>query len=311
MTRPKAASIAVIGSINADTTYRVPHLPSPGETVLVNSRLDAPGGKGANQAAAIAALGAAVDFVGAVGADEAGASLSAGLAKRGVGLSHLFSVPGVPTGSAVIVVSNSGENSIIVHPGANAELSPTHVSEYFSDCSPEIVLTQCEIHVKTVQAIGENFTGTLIVNPAPMPVPGAALEAIIARANILIPNRTELAALAGTALPLSVDDVIACASGLSFSGDLVVTLGSEGALCFPGGPQSAPVMVESPRVASVDTSGAGDAFCGAFAVAIQQGKELVQAVEAANSVASWSVSQAGAQVDSVIPSFVTEKKLSR
>lgn len=301
------SSIAVIGSINADTSYQVPNLPAPGETVLVTSRLDAPGGKGANQAAAVAALGVAVDFVGAVGADEAGASLSAGLAERGVGLSHLVSVPGVATGSAVIVVSSSGENSIVVHPGANAELSPTHVAAYFSECSPEIVLTQCEIPVGTVQAIGECFSGTLIVNPAPMPIRSAALEAIVARANILIPNRTELAALAGTAVPLSVDDVIACAKGLSFSGELVVTLGSEGALCFPGGSQSNPVIVESPRVVTVDTSGAGDAFCGALAVAIQQGKELVQAVEAANAVASWSVSRAGAQVDSSIPSFVTEK----
>lgn len=307
MTSAHGAPIAVVGSINADTTYQVPHLPAPGETILGTSRLDAPGGKGANQAAAVAALGAAVDFVGAVGADDAGASLSAGLAKRGVGLSHLVSVPGAPTGSAVIVVSDSGENSIVVHPGANAELSPAHIAAYFSDCSPAIVLTQCEIPLETVQAIGENFSGTLIVNPAPMPGRGAALEAIIARANILVPNRTELAALAGTAVPLTVDDVVSCARGLSFSGDLVVTLGSEGAVCFPGGSQATPVVVESPRVDALDSSGAGDAFCGALAVAIQQGKELVEAVEAANAVASWSVTQPGAQVGSAIPTFAVEK----
>ena len=307
MSDTQGARIAVVGSINADTTYQVPHLPGPGETILGTSRLDAPGGKGANQAAAIAALGAGVDFVGAVGADDQGAALSAGLAQKGVGLSHLVSVSGTPTGSAVIIVADSGENSIVVHPGANAALSREHVETYLSDCSPEIILTQFEIPLDTVQAIGAEFTGILIVNPAPMPPPSPAVEAIISRANILVPNRTELAALAGMPVPMSLDEVIAATRSLSFDGDLVVTLGSEGAVCFAGGSDAEPVMVDSPEVVALDTSGAGDAFCGALAVAINEGKDLVAAVESANAVASWSVTQPGAQVSQAIPQVEPER----
>lgn len=303
MSSTKGAQIAVVGSINADTTYRVPRLPGPGETILGTSRLDAPGGKGANQASAIAALGSAVDFVGAVGTDDSGVVISSGLAEKGVGISHLVSVTDAPTGSAVIIVADSGENSIVVHPGANAAVSAKHVRTYLAERSPDIILTQFEIPLGTVEEIGLNFGGSLIVNPAPMPPVGRAVKAIISRADILVPNRTELAALAGMRVPMTLDEVIAAARSVSFEGDLVVTLGSEGAVCFPGGSQAEPVMVQSPEVVAIDTSGAGDAFCGALAVAIQGGKNLVEAVESANAVASWSVTQPGAQVFKEIPKF--------
>lgn len=293
--------IAVVGSINADTTYLVPHLPAPGETILGTGRLDAPGGKGANQAAAIAALGASVDFLGAVGDDGNGVALVEALAARGVGVERVAALKGVATGSAVIVVAESGENSIVVHPGANGELSPHHVADYLSNRAPDVVMAQLEIPLETVVEACKKAQGTVIVNPAPMPEKSPQLDKIIARADILVPNRTELAALSGQPVPQTHDDVVACAKMLNLEGQLVVTLGSDGALCFPDGVAGEVVSVASPVVSAVDTSGAGDAFCGALAVAIRQSKSLVDAVEYATKFASWSVTQPGAQVPQTTP----------
>jgi ribokinase len=293
--------IAVVGSINADTTYLVPHLPAPGETILGTGRLDAPGGKGANQAAAIAALGASVDFVGAVGDDGNAVVLVDALAARGVGVEHVMTLKGVATGSAVILVAESGENSIVVHPGANGDLTPDHVADYLGKRAPEVIMAQLEIPLDAVVEACQQAHGTVIVNPAPMPAPSPQLDDIIARADIVVPNRTELAALAGQPVPETHDAVVACARMLNLTGQLVVTLGSDGALCFPDGVTGDVISVASPVVSAVDTSGAGDAFCGALAVAIRQGKSLVEAVEYATKFASWSVSQPGAQVPATTP----------
>jgi len=301
VTGRRTVDIAVVGSINADTTYLVPHLPGPGETILGTGRLDAPGGKGANQAAAVAALGAGVDFVAALGHDDAGAMLLHELGERGVGVDHVHQLATSSTGSAVILVADSGENLIVVHPGANQELTPDHVGAFFSETGPEVVMAQCEIPLAAVLAACELASGTVIINPAPMPEPSLELDAIIQQADILVPNRTELASLAGTAVPETQAKVIECAMRLNFEGQLVVTLGGDGALCFPEGPQGPSVAIAAPPVKAVDTSGAGDAFCGALAVAIQRGDALVEAVEFATSFASWSVTQSGAQVPMSAP----------
>ena len=296
MTALHSVDIAVIGSINADTTYHVAHLPGPGETILGTGRLDAPGGKGANQAAAVAALGASVDFVAAIGPDDAGDSLVSSLATRGVGIDHVVTLNHESTGSAVIFVADSGENSIVVHPGANGRLRPEHVETYFVSQQPAVVMAQLEIPLETVAKACSITDATVIINPAPMPPRSELLDAIIARADILVPNRGELAVLAGTEIPHTPDDVVAAARTLAFSGQLVVTLGHEGAMVFPDGVHGDPVVVPAPDVDAVDTSGAGDAFCGALAVGIQAGKSLVDAVASANEFASWSVTQRGAQV---------------
>lgn len=301
MAEKTPVDVAVVGSINADTTYLVPHLPAPGETILGTGRLDAPGGKGANQAAAIAALGASVDFVGAVGDDGNGVALVEALAGRGVGVEHVATLQRVATGSAVIVVAESGENSIVVHPGANGELTSDHVADYLSNRAPDVMMAQLEIPLETVVEACKRAQGTVIVNPAPMPEKSPELEEIISLADILVPNRTELAALAGQPVPQSHDEVVACAQMLNLEGQLVVTLGSDGALCFPDGVAGEVVSVASPVVSAVDTSGAGDAFCGALAVGIRQGKSLVEAVEYATKFASWSVTQPGAQVPQTTP----------
>lgn len=288
--------VAVIGSINADTTYSVHHLPVPGETILSSDRLDAPGGKGANQAVALAALGVGVHFVGAVGNDDHGRSLVQGLVARGVGVDSMTVVDTESTGSAVIVVAESGENSIIVHPGANARLSAADVEKFFAQHQPAIVMAQLEIPLETVLAATEASGATVIVNPAPMPAASPLLSRVIDGADIIVPNRTELAALASSAVPQTVDEVIACARKLTFSSQLVVTLGADGAVVFPEGAAGEAVVVEAPRVSAVDTSGAGDAFCAALAAGLHRGKGIVDATGYACEFASWIVTQKGAQV---------------
>lgn len=292
-------SVAVVGSINADVTYSLERLPLPGETALSSSRHDAPGGKGANQAVALAALGIALDMVGNVGRDDAGAGLVAHLGSRGVRCGAISSTDKLPTGSAVILVSSTGENSIVVDAGANHALESAHVERYFSKNSPSIVIAQLEVPLSTVARAAALTSGTFILNPAPVPPGSPELSEVIRACDILVPNRTELATLAGAPVPENVTDVISAAQKLAFTGQLVVTLGSEGALVFPHGVHQAPVAVTAPAVATIDASGAGDAFCAALAAGLLHGKDLVGASEYACEFASWTTTQRGAQVGDV------------
>jgi ribokinase len=303
MTR-RTKDVAVVGSINADTTYQLAHLPVPGETLLSTSRLDAPGGKGANQAVALATMGIDVDFVAAVGPDDTGRSLLAGLEARGVGTDSV-AVVDRSTGSAVIYVAESGENSIVVHPGANAALSAHHVSDYLANHEPAVVMAQLEIPLETVLASFVASEALAVLNPAPMPPRTALLDQVIAATDILIPNRTELATLAGEPSPQSVSEVIACARKLSFTGSLVVTLGSDGALVFPDGVAGEAIEVPAPAVDAIDTSGAGDAFCAALVAGLRRGKDLVEAAQFAVEFAAWTVTQRGAQVPEQAPPALT------
>jgi ribokinase len=291
--------VAVIGSINADVTYLVESLPLPGETVLSSRRQDAPGGKGANQAVALAELGIAVDMIGMVGQDDTGAGLVTHLDSRGVGCSAISTTGKLPTGSAVILVSSTGENSIVVDAGANQAIENRHIDNYFSERSPSIVLAQLEIPLPSVARATELASGTFILNPAPMPHASTALSEVIQACDILVPNRTELATLAGSSVPQNVAEVISSAKKLNFTGQLVVTLGSEGALVFPNGINEEAVKVESPKVEAIDASGAGDAFCAALAAGLLHGKDLVAASQYACEFASWTTTQIGAQVGEV------------
>jgi ribokinase len=291
--------VAVVGSINADATYSVENLPQPGETVLSTSRHDAPGGKGANQAVALAALGVRSHMLGAVGNDEAGARIISHLESRGVHCDAIAATDGVSTGSAVIIVSASGENSIVVDSGANNSLQSKHVEKYFSENSPAVVMAQLEIPLSTVATAATLAPGIFILNPAPMPPASAKLSELIKACDILVPNRTELAALVGSSLPENVTEVISAAKRLDFEGKLVVTLGSEGALVFPEGISGASVKVDAPKVAAIDSSGAGDAFCAALAAGLLNGKDLEGATEYACEFASWTTTQIGAQVGEV------------
>lgn len=292
-------AVAVVGSINADVTYALERLPLPGETALSSSRHDAPGGKGANQAVALSALGVAVDMVGAVGSDDQGSGLVGHLGSRGVNCDSVFTTPGFPTGSAVILVAANGENSIVVDAGANHALSSEHVEHYFAQHSPAVVIAQLEIPLSTVLSAATHATGTFVLNPAPMPPNSAELSALIDACDILVPNRTELASLTDSPVPHNPTEVIAAARKLTAEAQLVVTLGADGALVFPEGPHGPAIEVAAPAVTAIDASGAGDAFCAALVAGLLHGKDLVAASEYACDFASWTTTQIGAQVGDV------------
>ena len=187
-------SVTVVGSLNEDVLVAVGRLPGRGETVIGRSAELAPGGKGANQAAAAGRLGPGVHMVGRVGEDPAGDRQLAALADSRVNVGRVHRTPGVPTGSATIPVEDgSGENLIVVVPGANAELTPED-ADVESVHRAAVLLLQLEVPMETVLAAARAATGTVVLTPAPpQPLPAELLEHV----DVLVPNEHELAQLAG------------------------------------------------------------------------------------------------------------------
>lgn len=285
------STVAVVGALNRDVTIPVEHLPGPGETVLaVGPVVSGHGGKGGNQASAAAALGSDVHMVARVGDDAASAGTLADLASRRVRTDLVLGTPGVPTGTATIVVDPSGDNLIIVDPGANAFLRPSDVI-----CgqvrAASVLLLQLEVPVSAVAAAANCASGTVVLNPAPARLLDRDL---LDRVNVLVPNRHELARLAGVPSLPALDDVVEAAVGLPGHFDVVVTLGADGALVVDRRRWTAS-LVPAPAVEVVDATGAGDAFCGALAVALARQVALVEAAALAVAGASISVTAAGAR----------------
>jgi ribokinase len=271
--------IAVVGSVNLDVVVVVPRLPGPGETVVGGDRRELPGGKGANQAVAAARLGSAVAFVGRVGADAAGERLREDLLAEEVDVRLLRTDHDAATGTALIGVDADGENAIIVSPGANGRVGAEDVEaagELLA--SAGIVLLQHEVPAAAVAAASRDAAGRVVVNPAPA-------RDLAGRADVLVPNRGELERIAGPGPPAEA----AARLGLQA---VVVTLGAEGALVVEG---SGVEEVAAPAVRAVDTTGAGDAFCGALADALDRGAELAEAARWAVAAASLSVTGEGAR----------------
>jgi ribokinase len=273
--------IALVGSINLDIVVGVDRHPAPGETVLGDDRQELPGGKGANQAVAAARLGAEVAFVGRVGGDDAGRRLRDGLAAEGVDVTHVRVDAEAPTGVALIAVDRAGENTIVVSSGANARVSAADV-EAARDvlANAAVTLVQHEVPEDAVAAAIAAGGGTVVLNPAPA-------RPIVAPVDVLVPNRGELEALAGRA-----GDPVELARSLDAARAVVVTLGNEGAAVIEG---SRVERIPAPRVDAVDTTGAGDAFCGALAQALDAGADLVEAARWAVRAAAASVTKPGAQ----------------
>jgi ribokinase len=273
--------IALVGSINLDMVVGVDRHPVPGETVVGGDRRELPGGKGANQAVAAARLGATVRFVGRVGDDDAGRRLRDGLAAEQVDVVHVLVDPEAPTGMALIAVDGAGENTIVVSPGANARVSAADV-EAASDvlAAGAVTLVQHEVPEAAVAAAIAGAGGAVVLNPAPA-------RPIVAPVDVLVPNRAELEALAGRA-----GDPVELARGLDAARAVVVTLGAEGAVVVEGARVE---RVPAPTVDAVDTTGAGDAFCGALAQALDSGADLVEAARWAARAAAASVTRPGAQ----------------
>jgi ribokinase len=280
--------ITVIGSCNVDFVVPVAALPGPGETVLGRDHLRAPGGKGANQAVAAARLGSRVAFVGCVGDDELATTIRTSLADAGVDLTWLREEQDTPSGIALITVADGGENTIAVSPGANARLSPAHLDHALL-ASAEVVLAQLEVPLETVDAAVHAAGGTVLLNPAPA---RELPPSLLAKVDVLIPNRSELGLLAGAEEPTTIDDAAAMAKALPGPSSVVVTLGADGALVVAGDQVT---HVPAAKVDAVDATGAGDAFCGAVADALSRGSSLVAAAEWAVKVAGISTTKRGAQ----------------
>ncbi len=265
--------IAVVGSVNLDLVVEVERHPAAGETVLGGDAAELHGGKGANQAVAAARAGSEVQFVGRVGADDAGVLLREGLAAEGVGVEHLRTDDDAPSGRALIAVDARGENTIVVSPGANARVGPDDVAAAAALLrAAAVTLVQHEIPAAAVAAAARAAGGTVVCNPAPA-------RPLVAGIDVLVPNERELQALGGEPAGLGVAAV-------------VVTLGAAGALVVARGRRE---RIPAPAVDVVDTTGAGDVFCGALAHALAGGAELVEAARAAVAAAALSVTRHGAR----------------
>jgi len=288
-----APGVVVVGSANLDVVVPVPHHPVTGETVMGGDHTLIPGGKGANQAVAAARQGAAVAFVGRVGADDAGTRLRASLEEAGVVTTHLATDSAAPSGIALIGVDDDGDNAIVVSPGANARVTAADVAAAADTVAgAPVVLLQLEVPVEAVTAAAVTATGTVILNPAPAPTQPDSLPArLLGRVDVLVPNTIELAQLTGIDPSSDADDLVAAARSLGV-GTVVVTRGSAGGLIVTGDDA---MEVLAPTIAPVDTTGAGDSFCGALAAALAGGKSVLEATERAVHAGAIAATRAGAQ----------------
>jgi ribokinase len=292
---PAEAAIAVVGSLNLDLVVRVPRLPGPGETVSGDDVFRNPGGKGANQAVAAARLGRRVAMVGCVGDDEAGRELLASLEADGVDRSRVRVVDGVPTGTAFITVGEDGENQIVVSPGANTRLSPDDVAAAGTRlAAAAVTLLQLEVPLETVAAAARTAGGKVVLNPAPV---RALPSALLGEVDVLVPNRVELARLAAGRVPATVEEAAELAGRLPARA-VVVTLGADGALVVEHGRAR---HVPAVPVRAVDTTAAGDAFCGGLADALAVGATLEDAARRAVRVAAAACLRQGAQASLPTP----------
>ena len=274
--------IVVVGSVNSDLVVRVEHHPAPGETVLGSGHETMSGGKGANQAVAAARLGSDVVFVGRVGADEVGHTLASELVSERIDASHLLVDEGAPSGLAIITVDDAGENSIVVSPGANGSVSAADVDGASAVLmAATVILLQLEIPLEAVAAAVETSSGIVILNAAP----AAALpDSLVHSTDVLVVNRGELCALTGSDDPTSARTLPVPVT--------VVTLGPDGAHIVRAETDEA---VPAPAVSPVDTTGAGDTFCGVLAAGLDQGLSLETSVRRAVIAGSVAVSAIGAR----------------
>ena len=289
-------TILVVGSTMTDMIAYADRFPGAGETVIGDSFSLGFGGKGANQAVMCALLGASVQFVGCLGQDMFGQMTLENLSSFGIDTSTVTFTDGAATGVAPIWVDATGENRIIVVPGANGMLEPETIDTAVRSARADVVLTQLEVPERCVaQALrsAKDVGITSILNPAPM---GAVGHELLGLCSWLIPNRSELEAIARIlSLPseLEVHELgRKCASALET--DFVVTVGADGVLVCDHAVGSV-TAVDAPAATPIDTTGAGDAFVGAFAYAIAVGALPADAAAFGCACASASVEAQGTQ----------------
>jgi ribokinase len=285
--------VVVVGSVNVDLVVGAPRLPGPGETVTGGDVARHHGGKGGNQAVAAARLEARVAFVGAVGSDDFGIAARAALEAEGIDTSCLATVDR-PTGVALIVVDERAENLIAVAPGANGAVTEAAVATALATLAigPGDVLLACReippAAVRTALGAARAAGAISILNPAPADGLDGATMAL---ADVLTPNETELAVLAGAGAPEAAARSLL--AGGSAGRAIVVTMGAAGALVVPAA--GAALAVPARPVAPVDTTGAGDTFNGALAAGLAAGRDLVDAVVRAVAAAGLSTTRPGAR----------------
>ncbi len=280
--------VAVLGSINLDVVIGVEAFPQPGQTIMSRSVVRSAGGKGANQAIAAARIGASTAMIGAMGEDDAAEMLAAVLEESGVDIAGVDRLPGAVSGVAHVVVDASGQNQIMVHSGANARVTAANVEA--SAPKARVHLAQLETPIEAIAAffrLGRANGAINILNTAPA-VGGA--ESLFPLADIVVLNETELEAYAGAGGHHSIR------ARRLISGDrqrIIVTLGAEGACSVTAADA---FLVPARAVAVVDTTGAGDTFCGVLAAGLAQGMAAPAAMGRANAAAAISVGRPGAGI---------------
>ena len=302
----KRQNIVVVGSINLDLVAGTARIPAPGETVSGSSFQTFFGGKGANQAVAAGRLGAEVHMVGKVGTDVFGPQLRSGLEAAGVHTAAVGEAQG-PSGVALISTDSAGQNSIIVVPGANGQVTAADLDSHLDLIrSAAIVLTQLEIPLATVQHLAEITQREgipLMLDPAPA---RQLPDWLFKRVDWITPNETETCTLLGTpSVDWNDSNMKDAASALLQRGvrNVVLKLGERG--CYLALADERREFAPAYKVRAVDTT-AGDAFNGAFATALVRGKDAVSAATWASAVAAISVTRAGAQ-----PSMPNEEEVDR
>ncbi|WP_316817014.1 ribokinase [Pedobacter nyackensis] len=286
--------IIVTGSMNMDMVVKTSHIPQPGETVLGGTFFMNPGGKGANQAVAVARLGGEVAFIGKIGDDIFGKQSSQLFDEEGVDTLGILSDAENPSGIALITVDQLGENSIVVAPGANANLEPDDVEQAFS-LYPDgkILLIQLEIPMRTVEFAARYAQGkgmTVILNPAPA---NDLIPELFSLIDIITPNVNEAEVLSGVKIT-DITSAKEAAESLHKQGvkNVIITLGKLGAALLEEGVF---YHIPAPEVETVDTTAAGDVFNGALAVAVAEGRSLKDAASFACRAAAIAVTRLGAQ----------------
>ena len=291
--RVKMNKIIVIGSSNTDMVVRSEHLPRPGESVVGGGFMMAGGGKGANQAVAVARMGHRVIFAAALGDDMFGDAALSGYQRFGIDTSFIVRKD-TPSGVALIMVDSEGQNSISVALGANNALTIDDVLPALEQIDAgDIVLLQLEIPMATIEAvvaIASAKGAKVILNPAPA---ATVSENILSKLYLITPNQTEAQTLTGIEVKDEVTANLAaqvlCSRGVD---RVVITMGSLGAYLYEDGKG---VIIPAKRVAAVDTTAAGDVYNGALCAALAEGMTLVEALNFATKASAISVTRVGAQ----------------
>ncbi|OOH87700.1 ribokinase [Pasteurellaceae bacterium 15-036681] len=290
--------LCVLGSINVDHVIRVPYFPKAGETLTGYGYQIAYGGKGANQAVAAARMGALTRFIGCIGDDQIGQTMKQAFTQDGIDVSTVTSIPNQSTGLAMIQVADSGENSIVISAGANADLSCELVESYKESIQQaDVLLMQLESPLASIELATQlaKQAGTQVVlNPAPaQKLP----QSLLAQLDMITPNETEAEILTGIKV---VDEQSAQQAAEHFHQlgikTVLITLGSKGVYVSE---QCQGEIIAGFRVEAVDTTAAGDTFNGALVCGLLEGKTLSESIRFAHAAAAISVTRLGAQ--SAIP----------